>query len=146
MTRILILALITITINGYSQILEPVKWTSTSKKISDIEYEIIFTAKIDNGWYIYSQNIKDRGPTPTLFTYENSDTYDVLGSTSEEKGEVFYDNVFRMQVKKLKGKTVFKQRIKKNISDKILVIGYIEYQSCSDKQCIQNSYDFEVNI
>ena len=42
-----------------AQILNPVKWSFESKKISDTEFDLIATAKLDKGWNIYTQNISD---------------------------------------------------------------------------------------
>jgi thiol:disulfide interchange protein DsbD len=57
----------------FSQILEPVKWDAKVEKISDTEFDLIFTAHIDKGWYIYSQNkIEEDGFAPqTLFFFES---------------------------------------------------------------------------
>ncbi|MFZ1228917.1 MAG: hypothetical protein WAQ83_12945, partial [Saprospiraceae bacterium] len=43
--------------NINAQIYDPVKWSSSSKQISDDEFELTWTAKIESGWYIYSQYI-----------------------------------------------------------------------------------------
>ncbi|MEZ4987127.1 MAG: hypothetical protein R2795_19155 [Saprospiraceae bacterium] len=47
---------------GWSQILEPVKWDMSSKHLSGNEYELIFTARMDAGWSIYSQYTDDIYP------------------------------------------------------------------------------------
>ena len=41
-----------------AQILEPVKWSFSQNQISDDEFEIIYTAVLDDGWYIYSQYLE----------------------------------------------------------------------------------------
>lgn len=66
--RIFFLLFISIAVFAQAQILEPVKWTIASNKIQDNEFEIVYTAKIDNGWYLYSQFIESDGPTPTSFS------------------------------------------------------------------------------
>ena len=42
---------------GLSQggVLKPVKWSSTYKHVSGDEFELIFSAKMDEGWVMYSQ-------------------------------------------------------------------------------------------
>ena len=47
------LLLIIGTINSYSQVLEPVKWTTAVEKISDTEYQLVSKAIIDSGWHLY---------------------------------------------------------------------------------------------
>ena len=49
-----LLALLIFT-NGFSQILDPVKWKSKTEKISETEFNLILEGKIDAGWHLYSQ-------------------------------------------------------------------------------------------
>ena len=56
---------------GHSQILDPVKWTTSVEKISDTEYKLIAKASIESGWHLYSQNVPEDGPIPTTFTYDD---------------------------------------------------------------------------
>jgi len=66
-----------------AQILKPVKWSYAAKKVNSNEAVIFFKAVIDKGWHIYSQNVKDGGPTKTVFTFNKSSEYSVLGKTVE---------------------------------------------------------------
>ncbi len=50
----------------FAQLLNPVDWTVTSKKINDKVYEVHLIATINKGWHIYSQNTPEGGPG-TLF-------------------------------------------------------------------------------
>ncbi|MBK9737288.1 MAG: hypothetical protein IPO92_20990 [Saprospiraceae bacterium] len=52
------------------QILTPVKWKFDIEKINTNEYKLIYTAKVDKGWTVYSQYTSDDGPVPTSITYE----------------------------------------------------------------------------
>ena len=52
MRRIIFLATFLFTIVASAQIFEPVKWEFESQKISDNEYELIFTAIIDEHWAV----------------------------------------------------------------------------------------------
>jgi len=45
----------------YAQVLDPVKWSFSSQKINSDEYELIFTAKIDKNWHLYSQYVPEGG-------------------------------------------------------------------------------------
>ena len=68
-----------------AQILNPVKWSFESKKISDTEFDLIATAKLDKGWNIYTQNINgDDGPIPTKFTFKQTPQYQLVGSKPNE--------------------------------------------------------------
>ena len=60
----------------FAQILEPVKWKTEHKQVSDTEFDLIFTAKIDDKWSIYSQYLEgDDGPIPTSFEYDAGDHF-----------------------------------------------------------------------
>src|SRR5690606_37742889 len=121
--------------NSNSQLLDPVKWTTSFEKISNTEYDLIATAEIDSGWHLYSQNVPENGPIPTTFTYEPSDLYKLIGSTLETEGITKYDPVFEMEIKYFKGKTIFKQRI--SIDSELPVIkATVEFMACNETQCV----------
>ena len=50
--------------NGFSQILDPVKWKFKTEKISKNEFNLILEGKIDAGWHLYSQFTPEGGPIP----------------------------------------------------------------------------------
>ncbi|MFV0566911.1 MAG: cytochrome C biogenesis protein, partial [Flavobacteriaceae bacterium] len=89
-----------------AQMLEPVKWTSSATKISDTEYELVATATIDSGWHLYSQNVPEDGPRPTIFTYQNNGKYLKKGNTTEEEGHTVDDPIFEMKIKYFDTKAV----------------------------------------
>ena len=41
---------------GNAQVLNPVLWSFSSKKIADKTYEVHLTATIQKGWHMYSQH------------------------------------------------------------------------------------------
>jgi hypothetical protein len=49
------LTLMVATLLASSQIVDPVKWEFAQNKISETEYELVFTAKIDKGWHFGEQ-------------------------------------------------------------------------------------------
>ena len=51
---VLSLVLVVVAASIQAQIKNPVKWTFSSKKISDKVYEIHMIAAIDPGWHIYT--------------------------------------------------------------------------------------------
>ncbi|MEK6479740.1 protein-disulfide reductase DsbD domain-containing protein [Catalinimonas sp. 4WD22] len=126
--------------------MEPVKWTIESKKLNDKEYEIVYTAKIDNGWHLYSQFIKPNGPNPTSFNLEESTKFIQIGKVTEEKGYDAYEEFFKMEVKYFKDKAVFVQKIKKVNNDKVTLIGEIEFMSCNNEVCVPGYFDIEIEL
>ena len=143
----LIIALFILCFNfGQAQVLEPVTWSHSAKEISEGEWELIFSATIDQGWYMYSQEETD-GPLPTYFEYMGQDQgYQLLGTTSEPDVAPKYDKIFELEVKKFEGFAVFKQRIKLTnpLLDQIEVM--VDYQVCDDQKCIPADYTFLIGL
>ena len=131
----LIFTIFSVYINA--QIFTPVSWTFSHEMLSDNEFELSFTANIDEGWYIYSQSLADDGPVPTEFTFQKTNNYKLLGEVIEEKAKEEYDPNFDMMLKFFKDKTTFKQRVLVEDISKITTIkGDIYYMTCDDKQCL----------
>ncbi|WDF55284.1 protein-disulfide reductase DsbD domain-containing protein [Mucilaginibacter sp. KACC 22063] len=131
---------------AHAQILTPVKWSYAAKKVSANEYVIFMRATIDNGWHVYSQNVKDGGPVKTTFTFPKSKDYTLVGKTVEPTPVTKFENAFKMNVSYFEKEVVFQQRIKLN-SAKAVVKGQLEYMTCNDKQCLPpEDVDFSVAV
>lgn len=125
-----------ITANVFSQILEPVKWSTDVKKISSTEYELIATANIDKKWHLYSQNVPEGGPMPTVFTFVGNSNYSKKGNTSEENGITVNDPTFNVLVTYFENITTFKQRIKLKKKPPFKIASEVNYMVCDDAKCI----------
>lgn len=137
MKKIFLFLLLAISANGFSQIMNPVKWTTAVKKISASEYELIASATISGNWHLYSQNVPKGGPSPTSFVFEPNANYLKKGNTNEDAGHTVNDPVFKMKITYFEGKAVFKQRIKlKKPNSKFKVNAVVEYMTCNDSQCL----------
>ncbi|PKQ45995.1 protein-disulfide reductase DsbD family protein [Confluentibacter flavum] len=136
----LLLALFVFGLNGFSQILDPVEWTTAVEKISDTEYDLVVTATIESGWHLYSQKVPEDGPIPTTFTFEGSESYKLVGETTEDEGHVIDDPVFMMRIKYFEDKAVFKQRV--SFTNKPETIkGSVEFMVCDDSRCLPPNDD-----
>ena len=63
-----------------------VQWSMESKKVTDCEYDLIFKAKIDKHWHIFSINQTDpAGPNATAFNFKASSEYEKIGKMKEPK-------------------------------------------------------------
>ena len=149
MFRILIIALFTLTnLSLSAQILNPVKWSTSSKQINADEYALIFNAKIDRGWTVYSQFIEEGGPVPTTFTFEEGDHFKLIGKAEEsDNAKTKQDEVFEMMVTKFYDYATFNQKIK--ITDKKKpVTGYFTYMVCDNSRCLPPTdidFSFDLN-
>jgi thiol:disulfide interchange protein DsbD len=120
---------------GYSQILNPIEWSTTVESLGDNQYELISTATIDPGWHLYSQEVPEEGPIPTYFSFVESDKFELIGSVLEEEGHTIFDSVFEMEIKYFENSAQFVQKIKllKPISK---IQGAVEYMVCDDSRCL----------
>ena len=131
-----ILFILTLSFSASAQIVEPVKWTTSIEKISEIEYTLIATATIDSGWHLYSQIVPEDGPIPTTFSFKGNNNYSKKGNTKEGKGHEVDDKVFNMKIKYFDKKVDFKQRIKLKTTDKFEIKATVEFMACNDSQCL----------
>ncbi len=131
--------LLTFSIGIFSQIEDPIKWTTSVEKISDSEYVLVSVADIEKGWHLYSQNVPNNGPIPTKFFYDISNSnFSLIGSTIEDKGHIIDDPVFRMKIKFFENKAIFKQKVKLE-SDVNFIKGSVEFMVCDDAKCLPPS-------
>ena len=130
------------------QILTPVEWESKAEKISDTEYDLIFTATLDKGWYVYSQFLGDDGPIPTELNFDAHQMVKLIGPATEtgESRKEGYDELFDMNLVKFGGTAIFTQKvtISKGV-DKIS--GTITYMTCDDMRCLPpEDVPFEITL
>lgn len=132
-----LLVLMSFSFSLSAQSLNPVSWTFEAKKISNNEYDLNFIAEVEEGWFIYSQNIDpDAGPIPTSINIEQQDDFELVGEVKEEgyKKEGF-DEIFQTNLIKFGKKTTFTQRVK--VSNKSTIVkGYLEFMCCDDQKCL----------
>ena len=140
MKRLLILtAILTLMVGAAnSQVLKPVKWQISFKKVSEGVYDIICKATIESGWHLYNTKLPENGPLPTTFNLDEDETKDIelvgeFKATTEAKTEK--SEAFNMELKYFEGTVTFVQRVKLK-KDKAKLVGYVEYMSCSGGQCI----------
>ena len=145
----LLIFLISTTFAAFGQILEPVKWSMDQKHISGDEFELVFKAKIDDGWKVYSQYLaSDDGPIKTSFNFDKGEHFELIGKTEESEAnrkEVF-DEVFKMDLITFKKEGVFTQKVKVTDYTKPIT-GYLEFMCCDATRCLPPSevdFDFEL--
>lgn len=139
----LLLILFTVNIVSFSQVLEPVKWDVSTRNLGENEVELIFKAKIDKLWHLYSQDIV-MSPPATTFSFKDIKGYELLGKVAESESIEKYDANFEMKVKYFSNEAIFKQKIKLLTDSPVNVHGYVNFMCCDDKRCIPpNDFDFE---
>jgi thiol:disulfide interchange protein len=132
---------------GFSQVLTPVKWTFSSKKINDSTANLSLKATLDKGWHVYSQNITGEGPVPTTFTFDKSKDYKLVGNVYEPKGTEEYDPNFEMKLVFFSNSVTFVQQVKILSTKAFTVKGLLNYMTCDNKQCLPpEDVEFSFNI
>ncbi len=120
----------------FAQIVNPVKWTLSSKKISDYEYQLIFNGTIEEHWHVYSLNLTgNEGPVPSKIEFiENSD-FELIGYPTEGTPIKSVDNVFNVEVAYFEKTVIFIQKIKLKTTKNTRIKGSYSYQVCTADKC-----------
>ncbi len=120
-----------------AQVLDPIDWSFSHERISEDEIELIFTAKIDNNWHLYSQDLPDGGPIPTSFTFSGSDAFELSGDVREiTEPEIKYDPSFDLELRMFSNEAEFRQNINILSGQPFSLTGSIEYMCCDDSRCL----------
>lgn len=133
---------------SYAQ-LEPVQWSFDVEKVSDTEYDVIFTAKIDKGWSVYSPHLEsEEGPVPTTFEFYNNDLEAIGIAREEGNRKESFDEIFGMNLIKFTGKARFTQRVRVTVdNDSNTITGHLTYMTCDDESCLPpEDVDFEIGL
>ena len=126
----------------------PVHFSVQQKQVSPTEVEVIFTAKIDQGWHVYSTNLPADGPTSASLHVDKAEGVTPVGKLTTRGKELnVYDKTFEMKLRYFENSVGFVQRYK--ITAKTYSIkGYLEYGACNDEMCLpptQVEFNFKGN-
>lgn len=143
MTKRTIFLILTLTLavimEATAQMATPVHMTSALKILSDGEAEILFTAKIDDGWHVYSTRLGQNGPTEASFHALKMEGAQTVGDLQPRGHEIsHYDQMFDMQVRYFEHTATFAQKIRFT-QPQYDIDCYLEYGACNDESCIPPS-------
>lgn len=119
----------------------PVSYTWKIEAKDDQTLEIIFEAKIEKGWYTYSQYLEsDDGPVRTSVNFDQANAIELIGKATESSSKPEnkvqgFDEMFEMNVIKYKHDLSIRQQFKVNDINQELT-GYLEYMTCDDTKCM----------
>jgi len=101
-------------------------WKVTSKPAGEGEYELVFTATIENGWHIYTT---DNQYNPTTLELEPGQGFSPVGEFKQVSKPAMFKNeeVFFNEA-------VFSQKVKLN-GENATVSGEITWSGCNDQFC-----------
>ena len=132
---------------GYSQTEEdPVLWSQEINKLPDNTFELIFKAKILDGWHVYSQYTAEGGSLPSEFTYHKAgEAYELLGETTESETITAYSDIFEVDETFFKKEAVFTQKIKLLQPSITQIDVALFYQVCKEV-CIPKDIEFSFSL
>ncbi len=127
-----------------AQIINPVKWKTSVEIISETEAEITFTASVEKGWHLYSQ---ENPPYPLAFEYTKNTSFTLQGKVKEPKPKKVNDEFLGPVAYFETSTVVFKQKIKYSGKTSFSVQGKIYGQACQDDGvCIPIEESFNVSV
>ena len=120
---------------------------STSvEKISDTEYNLIFTAKILDQWHMYSQYNPDNASLPMeILASKDTKGFELIGKAKESKTYKEYSGTWGKEEIFFKEKALITQRIKLTNKDITSVKLNFFAQVCKEV-CIQIEEDFSFSL
>jgi thiol:disulfide interchange protein len=130
-----------------AQILEPVKWSFSHEKTADNQYELRFTANIDQGWNIYGTDLPDGGPIATSIEIKEGSGFRKVGNLRFPKPVEKFDPNFNMQLSMFSGSVTFRQTVEVTSERPVRISGEVGFMSCDDKSCLPPDYiDFSFEL
>lgn len=130
-----LLVILMLSLASQAQVLEPVKWRFTTESLGNDEFNLVFIAKIEPKWHLYSQDIP-MSPPATTFTFEKNTDFELIGKVTESKSIEQYDPNFEMTLKFFSVEATFKQKVKVAAGKSVTVKGNVEFMSCDDTRCL----------
>jgi thiol:disulfide interchange protein len=147
MKKFLLLLSLLFSITTNSQTADnPIVWESSIQKVSETEYDAIFTATLYNAWHLYSQyNPEDASQPLEVLIPEGKTGYKLVGKAKESKTDRAYSDVWEKEEIFFKDKATITQRIE--IVDPTITSVTLEiYGQVCKQACIQIEESFAFSL
>ena len=138
-----VLVMLVATVCAMAQMADPVHFTSKLVMLEGDEAQIEFSARIDQGWHVYSTGLGNDGPISATFNATKMDGVKTVGGLTHKGKEISqFDNMFGMKLRYFEGSVTFIQKIKFT-KPEYSINCYLEYGACNDETCMPpTSVDF----
>ena len=137
------------TLNFASAQENPVRWQTSTKQISENEYQILFEANIQRGWLLYDIGPYEvgEGPNATTFIFDLPANAVLIGDIEMiDKPIIKMDEMFGIEIGYFANKALFGQTIKLSDGNAIINVN-VEWMACDDRQCLPPAdEDFTITI
>jgi thiol:disulfide interchange protein DsbD len=125
---------------------EPIKIETALQKISETEYDIIFSAQLFKGWYLYSQHNPDGASLPLEITIQEGKTgYKLVGKATEKDTFKKYSDTWEKEEIVFKDKAIITQRIQLTNKD-ITQIKLNFFGQVCESACINIDENYTFNL
>jgi thiol:disulfide interchange protein len=130
-----------------AQVYDPVTWDFGYEKTGDKQYELIFTASVEENWHIYAMDIPEGGPIPTSFSFDTLPSFKLEGKTREVTKPVeVFDDAFGFKIKTYSTKAEFRQKIYA-VGSSFTVKGAVNFMACNNATCSPpKDAEFEITV
>ncbi|WP_339886051.1 protein-disulfide reductase DsbD family protein [Polaribacter vadi] len=141
----LFIFLLTLFLNAQTED-EPITIETSVKKISETEFDIIFSASLYKGWYLYSQYNPENASLPLEITIpENESGYTLVGKADEQDTFKKYSDVWEVEEVVFKDKAIITQRIQLT-NKKITQIKLNFFGQVCETACINLDENFTISL
>ena len=133
------IAILTFVLGISAQLSNPVHFSAQLRTENGVDAEIIFTAKIDAGWHVYSTELGNNGPISATFNAVKMDGVETIGKLQARGKEIKqYDKLFEMELRYFEQAATFVQKVRFTKPDYDIDC-YLEYGACNDQACLPPS-------
>lgn len=126
--------------SAQSQILEPIKWSSSLEMDGDSSCTVTVTATMDAGWHIYGTELDADGPITTRIDFTLPAGISLDGAlTPSRPAEKGYDESFGSDISWWGGSVDFTQKMLVAEPSAGTIKINVRYQGCDDRSCLPPS-------
>lgn len=129
----ILLFLVSVTLNAQN----PISWDFKLSDAGNGEVNILATATVEQGWYMYDTKIPEGGPNPTMIEFDEIRGAVAVGDfkSVDKEAKVKFDEIFQMEIGSFTNSVTFAQRLKVTDKSAFSVIGNVRAQACNDQTC-----------
>jgi len=147
MKKLFFIAAFLLAITSFAQTAEdPIIIETSVKKISDTEYDVIFSAELYKGWYLYSQHNPEDASLPLEITIKEGEAgYKLIGKAAEKDTFKKYSETWEKEEIVFKDKAIITQRIQLTNKD-ITRIKLNFFGQVCETACINIDEPFTISL
>jgi thiol:disulfide interchange protein len=127
-------------INLSAQIIEPVKWKTSTERQADGTVKLIAQATIEGSWHMYSQKSGEDGPLATTFVLTSNPRLTLSGGFVEPAAHSEFSKQFNMELAYFEHSARFVQTANITGPGPLTVEAEVSFQVCNDEMCLFPEY------